>query len=80
MSQFSSRIDQARASQQRTFILVGFSIGAAAVILTVLWVLSQGVKLDILPQNAGSQAELKVKDGFWLFHWKICVCSGQGGD
>ena len=77
MSQFSSRIDQARASQQRTFILVGFSIGAAAVILTVLWVLSQGVKLDILPQNAGSQAELKVKDGFGFSIGKYVYALGK---
>ena len=63
MSRFDPNIELAQARQRRIFTFIALGGITVVTMLAVLWVFTRGTAVEILPQEANSRAELRVKKG-----------------
>jgi formylglycine-generating enzyme required for sulfatase activity len=63
MSQFNQRLDQAKARQKRLYLLTGAFLPVILLLLTVLFVVSRGTRIEVMPEEAKEQAVIRVTGG-----------------
>jgi len=64
MSQFNHKLDQAKARQKRLHLFTGVFLLVILLLLTVLFVVSRGTRIDVMPEEAKEQAMIRVTEGF----------------
>lgn len=63
MSQFNQKLDQAKARQKRLYLLTGAFLLVIFLLLTVLFVVSRGTRIEVMPEEAKEQAVIRVTEG-----------------
>jgi formylglycine-generating enzyme required for sulfatase activity len=63
MSQFNQKLDQAKERQKRLYLLTGAFLLVIFLLLTVLFVVSRGTRIEVMPEEAKEQAVIRVTEG-----------------
>lgn len=63
MSRFNTQLDQARSRQKRVYLAVGMTGAVIVVCAVILFVVSRGTRIEIMPEEARELAEISVTEG-----------------
>lgn len=63
MNQFNIKLDQAKSRQKRFYLVTGVSVLAILLLMVVLFVVSSGTRVEIMPGEAKEHAVIKVIEG-----------------
>lgn len=87
MSEFSTKLDQARSRQKRLYLFASILVMVILLIVTSLFVVSRGTRVDILPSDAAEHSEIRVSKGvgftigdtvYSLFGNPVIIASAPG--
>lgn len=87
MSEFSTKLDQARSRQKRLYLLASILVVVILFIVVSLVMVSRGTRVDILPADAAELAEVSVTKGlgftigdtvYSLFGNPVIIASAPG--
>lgn len=87
MSEFSTKLDQARSRQKRLYLFASILVVVILLIVVSLFVVSRGTRVDILPVDAAEHAEISVTKGlgftigdtvYSLFGNPVIIASAPG--
>ncbi|NOR23131.1 MAG: SUMF1/EgtB/PvdO family nonheme iron enzyme [Desulforhopalus sp.] len=63
MSQFNKKLDRAKSRQKRFYLVAGTPVLAILMLLLVLFVVSRGTRVEVLPEDAEEHAVIRVAKG-----------------
>ncbi|MFT5700685.1 MAG: sulfatase activating formylglycine-generating enzyme [Desulforhopalus sp.] len=63
MSQFNTKLDKAKRRQKRFYLVAGIPVLATVLLILVLFIVSRGTRLEVLPVDAAEHAIIKVVEG-----------------
>jgi formylglycine-generating enzyme required for sulfatase activity len=63
MSRFNTKLDQARSRQKRVYVAVGLTTVVILTCAVILFVVSRGTLIEIIPEEAKELAEVVVTEG-----------------
>ncbi len=63
MNDFNKKLAEAKGRQRKLYLIAGLGVLAALCIVVVTFIVSQGTRIDVFPEEAGTQAEISVSGG-----------------
>lgn len=63
MSQFNRKLDRAKSRQKRFYLVAGIPVLAVLLLMLVLFVVSRGTPVNVIPEDAEKHAVIKVVKG-----------------
>ena len=63
MSQFNTKLDQAKIRQKRFYLVAGIPVLTILLLLLVLLIFSRGTRVDVMPEDAEKHAVISVEKG-----------------